>query len=102
MIRSLFVFIVLWCMAGPLGARESDAWIRINQLGYLPGDIKEAVLIAREEIAVDSFSLIEVKTGRVVYKGTLNGGQVREVPAEKWGMAVAYRLDFSRFTQEGG
>jgi len=102
MIRSLFVFIVMWCMAGPLGARETDAWIRINQLGYLPGDIKEAVLIAREEMAVDSFSLIEVKTGRVVYKGTLNGGQVREVPAGKWGMAVAYRLDFSRFTQEGG
>lgn len=56
MIRSLFVFIVMWCMAGPLGARETDAWIRINQLGYLPGDIKEAVLIAREEMAVDSFS----------------------------------------------
>jgi hypothetical protein len=57
-------------MAGPLGARESDAWIRINQLGYLPGDIKEAVFIAREEMMVDSFILLEEKTFRIVYKGT--------------------------------
>lgn len=79
-------------------AQESGVWIRVNLLGYLPQDTKTAVVIGAEDVSVNGFSLVEVRSGRVVYQGT----NVVKVPAAKWGMGSAYRLPFSDFTTEGG
>ncbi|MDY0174483.1 MAG: cellulase N-terminal Ig-like domain-containing protein, partial [Bacteroidales bacterium] len=70
-----------------LHAANTTAWIRINQAGYLPEDIKTAVLISQKEVAVDGFSIVDVRTGEAVYKGTVPGQQVQEARAEHWGMA---------------
>lgn len=85
-----------------LHAAETTAWIRINQAGYLPEDIKTAVFISQKEVVVDGFSIVDVRTGKAVYKGTVPGQHVQEARAEHWGMAKAYRLTFTNLKESGG
>jgi len=33
------------------GAAKADSWIRINQLGYLPGSVKVAVYLSQVPVA---------------------------------------------------
>ena len=90
------VFTLLLVSIALLNAR-ADSWIRINQLGYLPGSVKVAVFISQEPEAGSAFSVCDALTGTVVYKGTatIYDGSV-------WGMAAAARLDFSRLNAPGG
>ena len=77
-------------------AMQAEAWIRINQLGYLPVSTKVAVLMSNDPVSINSFELIDAFTGRVVYHGS-------EVKATRplQHMSSTYRLDFSAFTQAG-
>ncbi|MCL2502773.1 MAG: glycoside hydrolase family 9 protein [Bacteroidales bacterium] len=90
--RLLPLFVAL-ALALPLSAQTS--WVRINQLGYLPHDIKVAVLISTDEIAPD-FSLCDARTGKAVFSG-----QGKTSDAAYWGMKSAYRLDFTSINVEG-
>jgi hypothetical protein len=80
--------------AGTLSLR-ADAWIRINQLGYLPHTKKVAVFMSEEPVSAQSFVLLDADGNRPV--ATLD---VRPAPA--FGRMVSvYRLDFSSVTREG-
>jgi endoglucanase len=72
------------------------AWIRINQLGYLPGSLKCAVFLSKGKIPDERFELVDSKTGRTVFMGTAHpeDGKI-------WGMVSAARLDFSSFKKTG-
>jgi len=75
---------------------HAESWVRINQLGYLPQDVKVAVLMNESEGNISSFELVDVFTGKVVYTST----HVRAMGA--WGkMQGTWRLDFSDFTRPG-
>lgn len=76
---------------------RADSWIRINQLGYLPGSVKVAVYISTEEGADATFVVCDALTGEQVFKGDaeLYDGAV-------WGMEAAARLDFSGVAEPGG
>lgn len=75
---------------------NADAWIRINQLGYLPDSKKVAVYISEEQTELNNFSLIDVFTGKTAHTFT------SLKPAGAIGqMKATYRLDFSDFTQSG-
>lgn len=50
---------VLSCSAG------KNEWIRINQPGYRNYDIKVAVLLSRKTLNLNSFKVIDVKSGKV-------------------------------------
>jgi endoglucanase len=69
------------------------ARIELNQLGFLPGAAKWAVV---PDVAVSGFVVLDATTGREVYRGTLG-------PATVWAPAQeAVRLaDFSAFTAPG-
>jgi hypothetical protein len=45
--------------------KGQDAWIGINQLGYRNNDIKVAVLLSHKSLNINSFELIDVKSGKV-------------------------------------
>jgi endoglucanase len=47
---------------------EQSDWIRINQLGYRPGDMKVAVYISKKPVTLKSFNVTDVSTGKVVMK----------------------------------
>lgn len=78
------------------GAR-ADSWIRINQLGYLPGSVKVAVYISQEPGAEKNFTLFDALTDRPVFSGT-----AEQYDGSVWGMSSAARLDFTQVRQPGG
>lgn len=90
--RLLFVFglLALSC------ALSAQSWVRVNQAGYLPTDMKVAVVISLDE-AEGSFEVYDALTDELVFKG-----KGKSANASKWGMKKAYRLDFSSVTEEGG
>lgn len=78
-------------------AEEKNSWIRINQLGYLPGSIKVAVFMSTDVNNADThFKVKDAKTNKVVFEGN---GTISN--AERWGMKKAYRLNFSDLKTEG-
>ena len=44
---------------------SANAWIRVNQLGYLPKDIKVAVWMSDENESVNDYELIDYFTGKM-------------------------------------
>lgn len=72
------------------------SWVRVNEIGYLPDDIKVAVIISDSQVGGD-FEVRRFIDDSVVYRSSGT-----EANAEKWGMKSAYRLDFSSVEEEGG
>lgn len=67
------------CTAAATAGARADVFIRTNQVGYRPGDVKIAVVLADAPLP-DQFTLAEAGSGRVVMSGS-----VRRLPDEKWG-----------------
>ncbi len=91
--KLLFLLVVMACSMQLLAQK----WVRVNSVGYLPADIKVAVFISTENSQADDFNVCDAVTGEVVYTGN-----TRSVSGKKWGMASAFRLNFSELKQEGG
>lgn len=91
--RRVFLTIYLAAISLSLSAQS---WVRVNQAGYLPTDIKVAVLMSMDE-ADGSFQVYDAISDEVVFKGKGKSGN-----GSKWGMKKAYRLDFSSLSKDGG
>ncbi|MFT4022390.1 MAG: glycoside hydrolase family 9 protein [Flavihumibacter sp.] len=70
-------------------------WIRINQLGYLPGSVKTAVWCSRDSKAINRFEVIDDR-GQVVYRARAAKASGAYGPFQQ-----TVRLDFSGFRQRG-
>ncbi|MGO4289823.1 glycoside hydrolase family 9 protein [Chitinophaga sp. RAB17] len=97
--NSTILVLHLFCLlslAAPGQAQLPTAWIRINQLGYLPGSVKAAVWVGKENEHPQGFQLISAVSHKVMYTGntsTLFGayGPFRQT----------CRLDFTTFRDVG-
>jgi len=77
-----------------LGLRAGE-WIRINQLGYLPGATKVAVWMGSDGTVPGEFRIIDIYSGKVILTGTPS-------PTGPLGqMGATARLDFSDLRTEG-
>ena len=77
------------------GNPETELYIRVNQLGFSPIDVKSAIVFGRDSLP-EEFSLINVQTGSVVLNGRVNSA------AGSWGQFEHHgELDFSSYRQEG-
>ncbi len=74
----------------------SQSWIRINQLGYLPKSIKEAVLISKENISLTNFELRDALTGKTVFTSKKITSFGKYDP-----FLSTFRLNFSEFKNSG-
>lgn len=76
---------------------EPSEWIRINQLGYIPGGVKVAVWCIRDQKEVVTlFNLVDAGSGKIVFKGFAGK------PFGAYGpFAQTYRLNFSSFKKPG-
>ena len=72
-------FLLLILLNVPLFAFNSESWIRVNQAGYLPNDIKVAVFISLKESTNPKFTLYDAITNKPVMSG--NG---RVMDASDW------------------
>ncbi|NWF89009.1 MAG: glycoside hydrolase family 9 protein, partial [Ignavibacteriaceae bacterium] len=72
------------------------AWIRVNQLGYLPNDKKAAILLSEENITIKSFSIYNALTDELEYKSD------EIIPYGNFGnFKSTFRLNFSNLREEG-
>jgi endoglucanase len=93
----LLYFLVLAMFTACQKSNKPAAWIRINQLGYVPAGIKVAVWGAKESGASpQEFELVESGSEKVVLK---------KATGEDFGnygpFAQTYRLSFSEFNTPG-
>lgn len=77
-------------------SEQTDSWIRINQIGYLPDDVKVAVFISQRAGSGHSFQVKDAQTNQTVLKGAGVAAN-----AQRWGMQQAMRLDFSALRTSG-
>ncbi|HEY0677336.1 MAG TPA: glycoside hydrolase family 9 protein [Chitinophagaceae bacterium] len=100
--QRLLLLIVLAMVSGLLimsrssGKNDSNAFIRINLLGYKPSSKKIAVWGSKEQHTIERFQLIDVLSGRKVFEGSAGKSFGAYGP-----FAQTYRLDFSDF-KDGG
>lgn len=74
---------------------NAQSWVRVNNVGYLPTDVKVAVIISTE-VVDGAFEVYSALDGKLIYKG-----KGRSANASRWGMKSAYRLDFSSVKEDG-
>ncbi|MDR1526497.1 MAG: glycoside hydrolase family 9 protein [Dysgonamonadaceae bacterium] len=75
---------------------QNNSWIRINQVGYLPQDVKVAVFISENSGKGTAFRVKEATTNSIVFKG-----EGLAANAGRWGMKQALRLNFSALKTSG-
>ncbi len=107
---AVLLFGVAWAApvnaSQPTTAAEKHAWLRINQLGYLPADAKIA-LLSSDEPLTGEFSIIErSKLITLDFKGAV--ADIRHYKGQigpdqgAWGpFQHNYRLDFSKLSRPG-
>jgi endoglucanase len=75
---------------------QTNAWIRINQLGYKPDGIKVAVWCSKEQLTIDKWQLVNTVTNKIAYSAQF------EKPFGPYGpFTQTYRLNFSLFNKPG-
>lgn len=92
--RKWVLTISLFCLS--LLALSANGWIRVNQLGYLPGQPKVAVFISHETVDGTLFHLKQADNDQIVFSG-----QAIVADGSSWGMTTALRFDFSGFKESG-
>ncbi|HSL86821.1 MAG TPA: glycoside hydrolase family 9 protein, partial [Bacteroidales bacterium] len=75
---------------------EQTNWVRINQLGYRPDDVKVAVFMSSKPVDITSFSLIDAGSGKNV-----ETFQVTEKAPPLSHFTSCYRLNFSELQSTG-
>ena len=73
-----------------------DAWIRINQLGYLPQAQKKAVLLSEAPQTITQFTIHDALTNQVLgnFSTIVSFGEFQSYKS-------TYILDFSTFKLQG-
>lgn len=92
----IFHLFYLLLLASQFQAQPPAAWVRINQLGYLPGGIKVAVWVSKEEALPPRFQLIAAASHKVVYSGSTGRSFGAYGPFQQ-----SCRLDFTAFKEAG-
>ncbi len=75
---------------------QLNAWIRINQLGYVPNGIKVAVWCSKDQYSISNWQLVDAKTNKIVYEGNAGKAFGAYDP-----FSQTCRLDFSSFNKPG-
>ncbi len=75
---------------------EPQTWIRINLLGYTPSGLKVAVCCTKESFSIDQWSLVDAKSGQVVFTAYQPKAFGAYGP-----FSNSWRLDFSSFKKTG-
>src|SRR5829696_1685055 len=91
---SSFIFIVSFFSF--FDKQEQQSWIRINQLGYIPGGVKVAVWCSKDSVVVKSFQIIDAATKKFVYSGSAGKAFGSYGPFKQ-----TYGLSFSAFKKPG-
>jgi peptidoglycan/xylan/chitin deacetylase (PgdA/CDA1 family) len=94
-IRSAYLFLWILVLSG-INVVHSQSYIRINQLGYVPGAKKIAVLVSKDRLQVNGFDLVDALTDIKIFSSD------KITAFGQWGaFSSSFRLDFSAFSADG-
>ena len=88
-------FILSFLLIAAVWPLSAQTWVRINQAGYLPDDIKVAVLISTTKTSGD-FVVRDAMTDAEVLRG-----EGKAADPSKWALQSAWRLDMSALQTPG-
>jgi endoglucanase len=74
------------------GARAAESPIRLNSIGFLPGQPKQASIA----LAATNFTLVQTGSGKAVFAGTITSSRTNADTGE-----LLFTADFSSFTNSG-
>lgn len=87
----------LGLMLGLANAQGGEIFIRANQVGYGPRDVKSGIAFSKSALP-QSFTVTEVASGRTAFTG-----QTRRIEGVRWGQFELHaELDFTPLRQPGG
>lgn len=90
------VLAFVWAVLLSSLSAAGQSVIRINQVGYLPEDAKEAIVFSDEELS-GSFEVWKVDAEEATFQGA-----IQETTRDGWGdFAHYYQLDFSALDEPG-
>jgi endoglucanase len=91
------VWVVVLAFVLSSGSAAQDAFIRVNQAGYLPSDPKIAIVISKSALS-GKFTVTRSGDRKLVLQGTLHA-----IPAGDWGGKFNhyYQIDFSKLRKKG-
>lgn len=92
----LYICFVYCNACSPSQENPPESWIRINQLGYRPQDVKVAVLVSKGNLAVEDFQLIDAHSQEVAFTS-----DSLQAFGEYGPFTSTFRLNFSAVAQEG-
>ena len=92
--RIILIFLSFFCIS--MFTYGIDAWIRINQLGYLPNAQKKAILISESALVIKQFTIYDALTNQELgtFKTVISQGEFENFKS-------TYILDFSSFKLQG-
>lgn len=90
------IFLTISLLILTLSLMFAQGFIRINQMGYLPGSVKAAVYISKTPKMFEYFELKDALTDKVIYKSE----NLRQ-HGNYYELKDTWRLDFSDFNDEG-
>ena len=71
-------------------------FIRTNQVGFLPNDIKTAIVLSKTNLSSKLFSVVDINSDKIVYEEIINDS------ALAYGnFNFCYELDFSSVKEKG-
>jgi len=95
-LRLVIIILVVYLISAGCNTNTTDVYIRVNQVGYLPGESMKAVLFSESRVR-DKFSLISEPGGEEIL--VIRPSRIR---GENWGhFSHYYELDFTRVSDTG-
>lgn len=79
--------LLLFCLG--MSGLKAENWIRVNQVGYLTGDVKVAVMLLQNKEKITHFTVTNTETGKSVKLKNIHNTGVQHP------FAMTARLDFS-------
>jgi endoglucanase len=93
---AILIVLLLTTIGVTVTAQTQTSWVRINLLGYKPGNPKVAVWCSKEKNVITGFSIIEAASGKTVFTGKAGKAYGGYGPFTQTG-----RLNFTAFTKPG-
>lgn len=91
-ISAVFLFILIFYSTPVF----SEIYIRINQVGFLPEDVKTGVILTDQDLYKHEYSIINTKTNKTAYKGKLFNS------AGRYGnFRYTYKFQFTELKETG-
>lgn len=91
-----WLFILLLPVLSFSNKEEPESWIRINQLGYIPGGVKVAVWCSKDAKGISNWELVDAVSKKTVF--TAKAGKAF---GEYGPFRQTYRLNFSSYKKPG-